>query len=135
MFYLKPMENNAVNKDMFVDFFSSNIKESMPKTDIIENENEYIVESEIPGVKKEDIKISFKEDVLSFEVKSENVVEEKDEKRNYIRRERSSKSFKRSFKVDSIEKNSIDASYVDGVLKIVLPKSKEMEKETTIEVK
>lgn len=136
MLYLRPFENSITSRDMFDDFFSKPVNSLMPKTDVKETENEYIVESEIPGVKKEDIKINYSDDTLVFEVKSEENKEVKDGEK-FIRRERRTQSFRRAFTVTDIDRENIEASYNDGVLKIVLPKDKKAleSKNTSIEVK
>lgn len=135
MLYLKPFENSSMGNDMFCDFFSGNMSDMMPKTDVRETENEYIVESDMPGVKKEDIKINFKDDSLIMEVNTSSELEEKSDGSRYIRRERRSQNFKRMFRVRNIDRENIDASYNDGVLKIVLPKMKKNEIESSITVR
>jgi HSP20 family protein len=90
------------------------------KADIRENEKEYIVDAEIPGVKKEDIKLELRDDVLTIVVEhNEEVNEERD---NYIRRERKSGSYSRSFQVDNVKNEDVKASYDNGILTITLPK-------------
>ncbi len=91
------------------------------RADIKETEKEYVVEAEIPGVKKEDIKLELKNDVLTISAEqNEEINEEKD---NYIRRERRYGSFARSFYVDNVKNEGVTAKYEDGVLKITLPKA------------
>jgi len=90
------------------------------RADVRETEHEYIVEAEIPGVRKEDISIEISDDVLTLGVDTRREVNEESE--GYIYRERSTGSFKRSFHVQGIRNDDVKASYKDGILTIVLPK-------------
>lgn len=93
------------------------------RTDIKENENEYIVEAELPGIKKEDLVVELKENTLTIAAKT--VHEEKKESENYLRRERSVGQVSRSYYVENVDHDAVKADYKDGVLKIILPKQKE----------
>jgi len=66
-----------------------------PKVDIYETENSYVLNAELPGLKKEDIKIDLNDNTLTL--KGEKKFEEKVEKENYVRVECSYGSFTRSF--------------------------------------
>jgi HSP20 family protein len=96
------------------------------KADIRETSKEYIIEAEVPGLKKEDIKLELRDDVLTISV--ENNVETKEERDNYIRRERRYGSFSRSFHVENVKHEDVTAKYSDGILTITLPKSAETKK-------
>lgn len=91
------------------------------KADIKETDNSYLVEADLPGIKKDAISVDYNNNYLTISAKREDSKEEKDE--NFLRRERSYGEFRRSFYVDDIDKNSINASFENGVLKIDLPKS------------
>ena len=108
--------------DFFRDpFFSRFSPFASPiRADVKENDREYIVEAEMPGVRKEDITIEISDDVLTLGVDTKNEVNEESE--GYIYRERSSGSFKRSFHIQNIKHDEVKASYKDGILTIVLPK-------------
>lgn len=93
------------------------------KTDIRENENAYILEAELPGFSKEDIHAEIKDGYLTIHAEHSDESEKKDEKDNYIRRERSYGSFTRSFDLEGIKADEISASYKDGVLFLTLPKA------------
>lgn len=94
------------------------------KVDIKENDKEFIVEAELPGVNKEDIMISLENGYLTIELKqNEQVNEEKD---NFIRKERRQFSMKRSFYVENVDNERIDAKYDNGILSISLPKKEEV---------
>lgn len=90
------------------------------RADIRESEKEYVIEAEIPGVRKEDIKLDLRNDVLTISVEhNEQVNEERD---NYIRRERRYGSYGRSFHVENVKNEEVKARYRDGILEITLPK-------------
>ena len=90
------------------------------KVDIKETEKEYVVEAEIPGVKKENIKLELDDDVLTIRVEHKEQIDE--EGVNYIRKERKTASVSRSFCVGNVNPEGVTASYDNGVLKVVLPK-------------
>ena len=74
----------------------------------------------MPGIKKEAINIEYDNDYITVSAKRDNSVEDK--KDNYVRRERHYGEFKRSFYINNIEAEKIEASFTDGVLNIKLPK-------------
>lgn len=105
-----------------------------PKVDVYETDDSYVLKADLPGLKKEDIKIDVHDNTLTF--KGEKKVEKKTEKDNYVRVERSYGSFKRSFTLsDNVDSENIKAGYKDGVLEITLVKKEEAKpKEINIEV-
>ena len=103
-------------------FFGSNDIAEF-KTDIREEDNAYVMEADLPGFKKEDIKIDLNDNLLTISAERHSDFEEKDKKGNFIRCERSFGSYSRSFGMDGIQTDGIRASYNDGVLKLVLPKA------------
>lgn len=93
------------------------------KTDIRETDDAYILEAEIPGFNKENIKIDYDNNVLTLSGVEEYESDEKDkETGNYIRRERSTQSFSRQFVFQNIKPTEIKATYKDGILMVNLPK-------------
>jgi HSP20 family protein len=111
-------------EDVFNDkvspFFSSMMAPSF-KVDISEDDNAIYIEADMPGVKKEDVKVSVDGDVLC--ISAERSQNEEEKKKGYHRIERSWGSLSRTFTVgDNVDAEKIDASYDNGVLKIVLPK-------------
>ncbi|MDZ7836295.1 MAG: Hsp20 family protein [Alkalibacterium sp.] len=100
------------------------------KTDIIEDENEYTVEAELPGMSKENIELDYHDNILSISAKQESETNEEDEERNYIRRERSSRSFSRQFLIRDIDEDNISAQFDNGVLEVKLPKKEPDEPKT-----
>ncbi|MGE3979054.1 MAG: Hsp20/alpha crystallin family protein [Nitrospira sp.] len=118
---------------------SSNGKETMivadwtPSVDISETESEYQIKAEIPDVKKEDVKVTLEDGVLTIQGERKHEKEEKGKK--YHRIERSYGSFVRTFSLpDVIDDDKVKAEFKDGVLNLHLPKS-EKAKPKAIEVK
>lgn len=94
----------------------------MFRTDIQDKGGAYLLEADLPGMKKEDIKIDIDGDRLTINAQRSSEAEEKDEKQNYVRRERSYGSYSRSFDISNIKGEEISAAYENGVLKLTLPK-------------
>jgi len=90
------------------------------KVDIRENEKEYILDAELPGVNKKDIQLDIDDNYLTISVNFDEEVKEENEK--YIRRERRMSSMKRSFALDNVIADQATAKFEDGVLTIRLPK-------------
>ncbi|HLR91716.1 MAG TPA: Hsp20/alpha crystallin family protein [Atopostipes sp.] len=99
-------------------------------TDIKETDKEYIVVAEIPGIPKENIEVDYQNNVLSIMAKYEQDTEETNKEFNYIRRERSSRSYNRQFIIQDIDEDSITAKFENGLLTVQLPK-KDPEKSAT----
>lgn len=104
-----------------------------PAVDILEREDEYLVKVELPGVNKDDVKITLESNILT--IRGEKQQEQEEKGQSYHRLERTHGSFQRSFTLPTTVRNDkIDASFRDGVLSVVLPKSEES-KPRAIEVK
>lgn len=104
-----------------------------PAVDIAERDNEYLVKVELPGVAKDEVKITLESNILT--IRGEKKQEKDEKKGNYHRVERSYGSFQRSFTLPtSVRSENIDATYADGILTITLPKAEEA-KPKQIEVK
>ena len=95
---------------------------NLMKTDIHENDKEYELSVELPGFKKEDIKIDVEDDCLTISAERKVDEDKKDEKNNFVKRERYYGSYSRSFDVSGINIDGIEASYTDGVLTLTMPK-------------
>ncbi|MBR1660467.1 MAG: Hsp20/alpha crystallin family protein [Oscillospiraceae bacterium] len=111
-------------EDMEREFFRESRTGSF-STDIRETENEYVLEADLPGFKKEDINIDIQDNSLCISAERHAQQEEKDEAGNYIRRERSYGSFSRSFSLEGVNTDAIKAAFTDGVLTLTLPKQTE----------
>jgi len=100
---------------------------SMPAVNIVEQKDSYQVSLAAPGMKKDDFNIDVEGDILHISAEKREEKEEKDEK--YTRKEFNYTSFSRSFTLpDSVIKDKIDASYENGLLRLVLPKTDEARK-------
>ncbi len=108
--------------DFFDDFFQPTTRQNNSmRTDIIELENGYELEIDVPGFEKEDIKISLDNGYLTVEAKKEKVEEKKDV--HYLKRERFLGTCARSFYVgEEIAVTDIVANYEKGTLKLFVPK-------------
>jgi HSP20 family protein len=98
------------------------------KADVRETDKEYIVEADMPGLKKEDIKLELRDGILTLGVEHDEQVNV--EKENYIRKERKYGSYSRSFSVDGVKQEDVSAKYKDGVLTVILPKAEEAKPKT-----
>lgn len=96
----------------------------VPAIDVRESEDSYIVETDIPGMKKEDIHIEVADNVLT--IKGERKSESEQKEKEYRRLERSYGSFRRSVQVPGgFRHDNVSAKFEDGVLRITLPKPEE----------
>lgn len=103
-----------------------------PDVDILETDDGFVISSEIPGMKKEDISLTLEDDILIL--KGEKKREADVENQNYQLNERRFGKFSRYFVLpDSIEPEKIRTSFKDGLLRVSIPKS-EVAKEKEIKV-
>ena len=117
----RPYKSTA-SWDPFQEFFGTVAHAAA--TDIRESDDAFVIETELPGYDKGEIAISMKEGVLT--VKAEHKAEGKDDGKGYIRRERSFSTVERRFEVSGVDAGAIQAQYVNGVLKLTLPKLPEV---------
>ena len=129
MFGMIPFECNDDNFfDLFDNFerkFFGNSSAALPdfRTDIRDAGDRFILEAELPGFQKGDIKLDLKDGILTISAQHSENKEDKDEKGSYIRRERRFGSFSRSFDITGVDEERITASYNNGVLELNLPKA------------
>ncbi len=117
------------NDNFFAPFSGVERKISGFKIDVVDQGDAYVIEADLPGFEKEDVTIEYKDKKLTILAKQSNQNEEKSD--HYIRRERFAGTYQRSFFIDSIEEESIEATFKNGVLRIVLkkhPLSKDVKK-------
>jgi len=134
---MKPVKYNAnaietTIDNIFDNFFSNNISNfvgsdffvTSPSTNVIESDNEYRIEVAAPGLDKADFNLNLDQDLLIIEANKEAKTEENTEK--FVKREFNYTSFKRSFTLpDTVNTESIHATYKNGVLNVSLPKKEE----------
>ena len=115
--------------NFFDDCESPKKLDKMMKCDIYEEDNNYVIEMDVPGFKKEDINMELDDGYLKISAEKKSDSEEKDGKK-YVRRERHCYSkCERQFYVGNIKDEDIKAKFKDGILKISVPKEEE-KKET-----
>jgi HSP20 family molecular chaperone IbpA len=101
----------------------NNEKTTFMQTDIIEKDDQYLLNIELPGYQKEDIHVELKEGYLTISGEKNTSREDNGENGNYIRRERFSGSCKRSFYVGSqVQQEDVNANFKDGILCLSVPK-------------
>ncbi|UCC80488.1 MAG: Hsp20/alpha crystallin family protein [Candidatus Zixiibacteriota bacterium] len=107
----------------------------MPPVDMIENDDNFVVSVELPGLKKDEIKMTMQNNVLTISGSKKHEFESKEDTVHRV--ERSYGSFCRSISLSStIDSSAIKASYDSGVLKVTLPKVEEAKpKEIAIDIK
>ncbi len=112
-----------------------NTSASLPKVDVFETTNTLNVEVEIPGVKKEDIKLTLEDNILT--IQGEKKVDERNDVQKTFRCERSFGSFKRSFTLPvDVNPDKVNAKFENGLLSITLEKYEAQSlSEKTIELK
>ncbi len=121
-------------RDLFNWPSSSSTGTSIPSVNIYETDGEFHVEMAAPGMSKDDFKVELDNNMLT--ISSQKETEDKNENKNYQRREYSYQSFVRSFHLpDSAEAEKINAKYVDGVLNLVIPKREEAKRKPVKTIK
>lgn len=99
---------------------------SLPKVNIKEGENAYVLEVAAPGIAKENFNIQLEEGLLI--ISSEQKDEKEEENKKYYKREFSHQTFKRSFRLpENVDVENITATYLDGVLTIQIPHAQKAE--------
>lgn len=138
---LIPKRENYLTADLFDRFFADTYplpvlnekNEWVPAFDIKENEKEYVVIAELPGIDTKDLDVTLSDGVLT--VKGEKRQEHEEKRGDYHRIERRYGSFQRNFRLPGkVKTDAIDANYKDGILRLILPKTEESETKK-IEVK
>lgn len=131
---------SVFGKDLFDDFFDfpfyddkesdklekklyGHRSKNLMKTDVQETENGYVLEMDLPGFSKDEVKASLKDGYLTIRAEKGLDKEEKDEKTaKYIRRERYAGSCERSFYVGDVNEADIKGEFKHGILKLTIPK-------------
>ncbi len=126
MYGLTPFEKKSYDlfnafHDFEDDFFKSSAISGC-KTDIKDEGSKYVLEAELPGFEKQDIKLDLDGDRLTITAEHSDSKDEKDDNGKYIRRERTYGSYTRSFDVSAVDTEKIEAEYKNGILILDLPK-------------
>lgn len=135
MFKLIPYRKNNLSRteDVFDDFFDSffnddffapmkNLDNRMGgfKVDVSDQGDKYVIEADLPGMDKDNVKIEYSNKYLTISARREESSEVN--KENYIRRERQCGEYRRSFYIDNVIPEDIQATFKKGVLRIELMK-------------
>ena len=105
----------------------------MPAFDITETDEAFVLHGDLPGVSQKDIEVRLDENVLS--VSGERSVSEADGGPRFIRRRRPSGKFRRRFVLpENVNHDDVKASYVNGVLELIVPKQVPVDRSRLIEV-
>jgi HSP20 family protein len=127
--------DDIFNRDLpsvFTSNFNTGI--TLPKANIKETADAFIVEMAVPGLKKSDFQIELDNEVLSISTETKEENEHKEE--NYTLREFGYSSFKRAFNLpESVNDEKINAKYENGILNILLPKKEEAKQKPTRSIK
>lgn len=116
---------NLITRDSLFDslfdtFYDNKRTGNLMKADIYEEKDDYIIELDIPGFKKEEVNVDYEDGYITITAKKKKDEEEKN--KDYIRRERIYGEYTRSFYVGNIKEEDIKAKFDDGVLKLNFPK-------------
>lgn len=103
------------------------------KLDVQDNETEYLIEAELPGVNKDEINIEINENRLTIGLERKEEVNE--EKKNYIHRERRCTSMQRCVFLKDAKADDVEAKLDNGILSLKIPKDKEKVQVRKIEIK
>ena len=133
MHYMTPFERTGYDlfhsmRDWENEFFGSDKTAAQLrscKTDIRDTGDDYIMEAELPGFTKEEIKLDVQDDVLTLTaVHKEKTEEEKAKDGTYLRKERSRCSYQQKLDLSGIDVEHLEASYENGILTLKMPKKK-----------
>lgn len=127
--------DDVFNRDLPSVFTSSfNTGITLPKVNIKETADAYMVEMAVPGLKKSDFQIDLDNQVLSISSETKEESEQKEE--NYTRQEFGYSSFKRTFSLpETVDEDKINARYNEGILSIHLPKKEEAKQKPSRTIK
>lgn len=138
---------SAVNQKLVDQLFNSFIRNEQddnymngcnckPATNVFETENEFKVEIMLPGFKKEDVQLNYHENVLTVKVDLPEKQEGQEQEYKYQHREFGLYSFERKFRIPkTVNADSINARFENGILELVLPKKEEALPKPPVEIK
>jgi len=112
--YMTPFAN-----DFFRSFFDTGTPTGF-KVDVRDNGAGYLLEAELPGIRKEDVKVTVENGVMTISAATNTENEQQTD--NYVFRERRTGSMQRAFSLEGINEDGITGEYKDGVLRLTLPK-------------
>lgn len=103
--------------------FFNGIDNEVMKTDVKEKDGSYVLDMDLPGFNKEDIRMELEDGYLTISASKNQCNEDKDENGNYVFQERFTGQCSRSFYIgDNVKESDIRAAYRNGLLRVVFPK-------------
>lgn len=145
---IRPYEKNYLRDTRFDDFYDMidsffnddftpqrAIKSATFKVDVIDEENDYKVEAELPGFNKDEIDVDFEEGNLTISAEKNEEVNEENKEKNYIHRERKSSKMVRRMFFKDVDEENMSAKLEGGILEITIPKKPEEKKNKKIEIR
>lgn len=120
---------------IFDDFMNSSDSFDVMKCDVYEKDGLYYIQADIPGFKKEEINVICEDGYITISAIKNNDIENKDDSKNYIKRERFYGKTVRKFYIGSVDSDKIKAEFKDGILEIVVPKEEKVINKKNIEIK
>jgi HSP20 family protein len=117
--YMNLITRDPFFGNLFDDLYDTKKSSNVMRTDIYEKDGNYVIEADVPGFKKENVKVDYEDGYLTITAKREEEIEENT---NYIRKERHYGEFTRSYYVGNINEDDIKAKFEDGTLKVIFPK-------------
>ena len=147
MFGLTPFNKQVVRptkerdnfRDFIDDFFSDDffpmrsLRFDTFKIDVREQDRTFVIEADLPGIKKEDVAIDYHDGLMTISIQHE--ISKDEESKTYIHRERKQCSMKRTLELGDIDDTLVEAELKDGVLTIKAPKIDAVQKRRQIEIK
>lgn len=136
------MTNDLMNRynDLFdhmgdwLDKLYSHAFRNILQSDVAEDEHEYTVKIDVPGMSKDDIHLSYTDGILTISAHRSTFKDDSDKKKNLLSQERSEGSVSRSFSLPNVDKKGISAKLDGGVLTVTLPKVAPEENADTITI-
>lgn len=116
------------------DFLDSHAFRNILQSDVAEDDKEYTVKVDVPGMNKDDIHLAYSDGILTISGHRSTFKDDSDKKKNLVRQERSEGSVSRSFSLPNVDKKNISAKLDNGVLTITLPKASPVEDENSITI-
>lgn len=126
MFGLTPYRRRMFPNYWFRDFFNEDFTGQMStiRADIYEDGNNLVIEAEVPGFNKDEVKVEVHGDQLTISAQRDQDTEEKSD--NYIRRERSVNQVCRTFVIEDLDADKIEAKFENGLLRLTVPKPEKL---------
>lgn len=120
-------ETTSFMDDFFRPFFGLDNFTSTFSVDVKDEGDKYVLEADLPGVKREDVNVDVNDGVLTISAEW-NTEKKENRQHGYVINERRSGRASRSFTLENVKENEISAEYKDGVLRLCMPKINETEK-------